>query len=264
MNALVAIDFHGDQIVTFRQDGEPYVAMRRVVENLGMSWGHQSTILREEAERSSCSEIRTTGQDGKTYEMLSMPVSKLALWLASINPKRIRNPVKRARVELYQAESAIVLHDYWTKGVAVRGDMEGVVTNLDPAVMKALGGMVKGIVLKALVDVRRELADGALLADHATVARGMTAGEVVEAAGIKDRRGLRGLPRRVSDHLRRYSAKKGRAVNLGRMGSTSAYIFDGATVREWLQDAGGRQFIHRMVTEKRGQGYLQLQKEEKQ
>ena len=43
--ALVPMDFHGDQILTFKAGGEPYVAMRRIVENLSMSWGTQRNKL---------------------------------------------------------------------------------------------------------------------------------------------------------------------------------------------------------------------------
>ena len=259
MNAtkLVAMNFHGDQIVTFTHGGEPYVAMRRVVENLGMDWSRQQQKLADGGSRFNCGHMPTVGADGKAREMLAMPVVKLPLWLATINPNKIPDEAKRTKVELYQSESAIALHDYWTKGVAVRGDMDGVVTNLDPAVMKALGGMFKGIVMKALTDIRADLEGGALLGTHAAVSHGMTAGEVIRAAGIDKTKGLRGLPRRVSDRLRRYHAERGVPVKLGHLGESTAYVFDGGTSRDWL-DHGGKQFIHRLADEKRGQGTLKL------
>lgn len=255
--ALVAIDFHGDQIVTFQKDGEPFVAMRRVVENLGLAWQSQLVKLRDQADRFNCHDIVTVGADGKPREMLAMPVAKLPLWLATINPNKIADPVKRQKVEWYQAESAIVLHDYWTKGVAVRGDMDGLVTNLDPSVMRSLGGMVKGIISKALQETVPALVDAELMKVHGAVARGVTAGEVIKLAGIDNRKGLRGIPRRVSDQLRRFCAERGLVVNIGNLGSSSAYVFDLASVREWLSH-GGRDFIHRLVEEKRGQGSLKL------
>lgn len=254
---IVAIDFHGDQIVTFTRDGEPYVAMRRVVENLGLNWAGQHAKLTEQAVKFTCMDIHTHDSAGRTQQMLAMPVTKLPLWLATINPNKIPDADKRAKIELYQSESAIALHDYWTKGVAVRGDMDGVVTNLDPAVMKALGGMFKGIVMKALTDIRADLEGGALLGTHASVSHGMTAGEVIRAAGIDKTKGLRGLPRRVSDKLRRYHAEKGVPVKIGHLGESSAYMFDGALTRDWLLH-GGKQFIVRLVDEKRGQGALKL------
>jgi len=53
-----------------------------------------------------------------------MPVDKLPLWLVTINPNKIRDVAIRAKVEEYQAESAIALHDYWTKGTASRENAE--------------------------------------------------------------------------------------------------------------------------------------------
>lgn len=255
--SLVAIEFHGDQIVTFQHDGVAYVAMRRVVENLGMSWGSQFTKLANAVAKFHCTDIETVDAAGRSYAMMAMPVAKLPLWLATINPNKIADPIKREKIELYQAESAIALHDYWTKGVAIRDDMAGVVTNLDPAVMKAIGGMVKGIISRAIADVRGSLEDGALLSHHASVSHGFTAGEVLDEAGVTNRKGARGVVRRVSDKLRRYSAEKGIAVHIGRLGSNSAYIFDGSLVRVWLRE-GGKQYIERVMQEKRGQGCLQL------
>lgn len=256
--ALVAIDFHGDQIVTFQQNGEPYVAMRRVVENLGLNWAGQHAKLSDQGEKFACMDIHTHDTLGRPTEMLAMPVAKLPLWLASINPNKIPNEAKRAKIELYQSESAIALHDYWTKGMAIRGDLDGVVTSIDPAAMKALGGMFKAIMTKALTDIRAELEDGSLLGTQASVSRGMTAGEVVEAAGLRNRKGLRGIPRRVSDRLRRYHAERSVPVKIGRLGPSTAYVFDGSTVREWLNEGGGKQFIMRLADEKRGQGALRL------
>ncbi len=255
--ALVAIEFHGDQIVTFQHDGHPYVAMRRVVENLGLGWGSQRQKLVLAGRRFACDDIVTHDSTGRLQPMLAMPVAKLPLWLATINPNKVPDPAKRERIELYQEESAIALHNYWTKGVAIRGDMEGLVTGFDKDTMNALGGMLKGIVRKALLDLRQPIEDGALLSSHASVSRGYTAGEILDEAGVSSRKGMRGLPRRVSDALRRYAAERGVAVSIGRLGSSSAYVFDGSLVRVWLRE-GGKQFIERLVEERSGQGALKL------
>lgn len=255
--ALVAIDFHGDQLLTCQQSGEPYVAMRRVVENIGLNWAGQHAKLIDNATKFSCMDIHTPDARGHIQPMLSMPVAKLPLWLATINPNKIPDPIKRAKVELYQAESAIVLHDYWTKGIAIRGDMDGMVTSIDDKVMGAIGGMLKGIVNKSIRDLLPTLVDARMLETQASVSHGVTAGEVIQLAGIENRKGLRGLPRRVSDQLRRFCAEKSIAVKMGRLGSNSAYVFDLIVAREWLAE-GGKQFIMRLVEEKRGQGALKL------
>lgn len=149
----------------------------------------------------------------------------------------------------------------WVTGTALPALRHGhepmVVTGFDKDTMNALGGMLKGIVRKALADLREPLEDGALLAHHSAVSRGYTAGEVLDEAGVKNRKGMRGIVRRVSDALRRFAAEKGVVVRVGHLGSSSAYVFDGSLVRVWLRD-GGKAYIDRLIEDKRGQGALKL------
>lgn len=94
---LRTVPFHGDEIVTFERDGAHFVAMRRIVENIELDWARQSTKLLDQKDKFSCCHMPTTGADGKTYSMLCMPIEKLQLWLACINPvlcstRHHRNP----------------------------------------------------------------------------------------------------------------------------------------------------------------------------
>lgn len=115
--------------------------MRRVVENLGLNWAGQHTKLAAQSAKFNCMDIHTVDAAGRSYPMLSMPVAKLPLWLATINPNKITDAEKRQKIEWYQAESAIVLHDYWTKGVAVRGDTDGLIACFHRSEMRALIGV---------------------------------------------------------------------------------------------------------------------------
>ncbi len=116
---LVALDFHGDQLVTCQKDGEAYVVMRRVVANIGLSWGSQFSKLMENREKFRCTDIETPDDRGRPQLHLCIPIAKLPLWLATINPNKVPDPAKGEKIELYQAESAIALHDYWSKGFAL-------------------------------------------------------------------------------------------------------------------------------------------------
>lgn len=110
--------------VTFERDGVPYVAMRRVCEAMGLNWAGQQQKLRE-SEVFVCMDIHTHDTTGRVQSMLAMPVSDFPLWLASINPAKIKDEDRRSKIILYQRESAIALHRYWSEGVAIRGDMDG-------------------------------------------------------------------------------------------------------------------------------------------
>lgn len=254
--AIVAIDFHGDQIVTFQKGGEPFVAMRRVVENIGLDWSSQRKKLSDDP-RFNCGYITTVGADGKTREMLAMPVAKLPLWLATINPNKIPDQTKRAKIELYQAESAIALHDYWTKGVAVRGDMDGLVTNLDPTVMRALGGMMKGIVQKQLQEIVPALVQQQVFSSRFNIVEGVCAVEVVEMAGYKAGMRPRGVSQFVSRRLARFHEDRGVPIRRDRRGLIKARLFDEVTVRLWL-GAGGKTEIDHYIAGRKGQGVLKL------
>ena len=255
---LRVVPFHGDEIVTFEASGVRYVAMRRIVENMGLDWSSQRVKLVDQKVKFSCGDIATTGADGKTYEMLAMPVEKLALWLASINPNKIKVEATRAKVERYQAESAIALHDYWTKGVAVRGDLDGVVTDIGAEVRRVIGGIVKGIVHKELSVVLPQAVTAAVAAGRFSIGEGVTSGEVIDMSGIAGAAGLRGCVALVTRRL--FAA--GCYLTRGRLGKSTAYLFDAAKCRKWLDEDGGKRaiqnYVERWRAKKNGQGVLKF------
>lgn len=116
-NQIQTVKFYDDTLITLEKDGEQYVAVRPIVENMGLEWSGQQKKL-VSTPKFSCVDIYTTGKDGKNYKMLCIPVRKLNGWLFSINPEKVR-PEIRHIVEQYQEECFTVLHDYWHKGVAV-------------------------------------------------------------------------------------------------------------------------------------------------
>lgn len=135
MCKLSSVTFHGDTIYCVELNGQPYVPLRPIVENLGMDWSAQATKFRTNHNRwgvamittpsaSTVGMIATVAKDGKEREMLCLPLRKLAAWLASINPKKVRQEL-RAKIELYQAESDDALWNYWMNGRAERKSASG-------------------------------------------------------------------------------------------------------------------------------------------
>lgn len=111
------IDFYGDKLdVVIMEDGKPGIVARRLVENLGLSWGSQSEKLADV--HFKCSVIGTVGEDGKTREMLILPVQRLNAYLYRINPNKVREDLQE-KIRLYQDECADVLYNYWAKGYVV-------------------------------------------------------------------------------------------------------------------------------------------------
>lgn len=111
------VPFNGQQIITAMAAGVAYVAMKPIVENLGMSWSTQQTKLMKQISKFNCVHMNMVAADGKLRKLLCLPLKKLNGWLFSINPEKVRADIRDKLIQ-YQEECFTVLHDCWTKGKA--------------------------------------------------------------------------------------------------------------------------------------------------
>lgn len=111
------VPFNGQQIITAVAAGVTYVAMRQIVENIGIDWTGQSVKLRSQKDKFNCRDISMVAADGKLRKLLCLPLKKLNGWLFSINPEKVRADIRDKLIQ-YQEECFTVLHDYWNKGEA--------------------------------------------------------------------------------------------------------------------------------------------------
>lgn len=145
-NSIIPVPFQGETLVLVNHGGKPYVAMKPLVERMGLDWASQRTKLASmfggscgdnhhnsvavEAIKPTVEgqkaylELETTGGDGKRYKMVCLPLRKLPAWLYSINLNKIA-PELRDKVQRYQAECDDVLWKYWTTGYAERPGRKG-------------------------------------------------------------------------------------------------------------------------------------------
>ena len=125
---VATVPFYTDALLTARVDGAEFVALRPIVEALGLSWtsqyrkinarergAHMSTPLGERYSHMALS-LQT---EGGVQAVLCIPLKKLNGWLFSVNPAKVK-PALRDKVVKYQEECFQVLHDYWTHGQATR------------------------------------------------------------------------------------------------------------------------------------------------
>ncbi|MFZ6732436.1 phage antirepressor N-terminal domain-containing protein [Undibacterium sp. Ji42W] len=115
---IIPVPFYEDTLLMIGKDNEPMVAMKPIVENMGLDWGAQQIKLSEKFGSVSAI-IPSTGGDGKTYNMICLPLRKLPAWLYSINPSKVK-PELREKVIRYQEECDDALWNYWTQGTATR------------------------------------------------------------------------------------------------------------------------------------------------
>ncbi len=111
MNHLITIPFHQQSITAIEHNGIPHIAMRPIVENLGLDWKTQHAKIQQKF-GSVVVIITTTGSDGKRYKMLCLPVSKIAGFLYSINPSKVK-PELRQTILDYQEQCDQVLDAFF-------------------------------------------------------------------------------------------------------------------------------------------------------
>lgn len=116
----VSVDFHGTAIPTFSVEGIVRVAMRPIVDAIGLDWKSQYSRIKRHPVLKSCVVMMTTQLPGEKQrrKVLTLPLAKLNGWLFGIDTGRVK-PEIRDRLIDYQAECFDVLADYWQKGEAV-------------------------------------------------------------------------------------------------------------------------------------------------
>lgn len=113
------LTFHEDVLEAIPYKNTWAVAFRRVCENLGVDYSNQ---LKKIKDRKWATVVLSTtvGADGKSREMTMVDRKTLTMWLATINPANIPNPLIRQKVELYQEEAAEAIDAYFHEGGAIR------------------------------------------------------------------------------------------------------------------------------------------------
>ena len=137
MCQLSPVTFHGDTIFCIDYQNQPYTPAKPIVENLGLGWASQSQKLNANKGRWGITIIVIPSESGD-QQTLCLPVRKLPAYLASINPKKVREEL-RPKIELYQAESDDALWNYWMNGRAKRPVIEnGSITPAHRSELKAI------------------------------------------------------------------------------------------------------------------------------
>lgn len=118
-NLPVKVEFRGAVLEGVIDNGRPYVAMRPIVEALGMNWTRQLEKLRGDPVLGpELSNIRgMVAEDGKRREMVCLPEELLQGWLFKVNPSKVK-PGTREKVTAYQRECYRVLREAFAQSEA--------------------------------------------------------------------------------------------------------------------------------------------------
>lgn len=266
-NQLTTIDFRGATLVAVRGDTPEMalVAMKPVVEGMGLDWEAQRKRINAHPVMGSAPSTKTVQLPGDTQarEHLFMPLGKINFFLATLNPKLIKDEAIRLRVISYQKECADVLFQHFSGSAVARSD------NLSPDNRQIIGGISKAVISKALAILRTELRGdlAALKAEMAAAIEGFdqTQGivtnyrpmlDVLRDEGVTPK-SRRPMSQRCSSKIKRWCAatQREKAIRISR--ETGRYLFHIDAIRDWL-DAEGRTLIRAHKDKIAGQGVLRL------
>ncbi len=111
--STINVPFHGANLCIVNRDGNPYVPMKPIIEDMGLDWASQFTKLKKRFSKGIV-EI-TIPSKGGDQSMICLAMHKLTGWLYSIMPNKVK-PEIRDKVIKYQEECDDVLYEYWTTG----------------------------------------------------------------------------------------------------------------------------------------------------
>ena len=95
---LETFDFHGDQVYLIVYNGEPYIPVKPISDNMGLVWSAQFEKLKENEEDWGIRIIRIPSKSG-TQKKVCIPLKKLPAYLYTINVKKVK-PELQDRIKL--------------------------------------------------------------------------------------------------------------------------------------------------------------------
>lgn len=143
---IATVVFHGHTLTVITGPaGEHLVAMKPIVEAIGLQWEAQlKRIKRHEALRSTVSMMDMVAEDGKKRELVCLPLDMLNGWLFGVDASRVRPQIRDTLIQ-YQRECYAALAAYWQQGEAInpRKRQPKALPNLSPDQRDAIKGLVK-------------------------------------------------------------------------------------------------------------------------
>ena len=113
MANIATVSFHDQSIIAIEHEGKHFVALRPIVENIGLDWAAQYTrINRHQVMKSTVVVMTTVAEDGKQREMICLPLSMLNGWLFGVDVNRVREEI-RPKLIRYQTECFDVLYRHF-------------------------------------------------------------------------------------------------------------------------------------------------------
>jgi len=110
MGTIVSVNFRGDDLYGFENDDGVFVALKPIVESMGMDWSAQLQRVKRDPILSEGMVIMTTpfGRGG-AQDAVCLKLELVNGWLFTIDTSRIKDDAVREKVIVYQRECYGVL-----------------------------------------------------------------------------------------------------------------------------------------------------------
>lgn len=113
------ISFNNQSLITVEQNGNHYVAMKPICENIGLTWEPQVLRIKRDEVLSQGMIVMIIPTNGGNQNMICLPIEYLNGWLFGIDINRCKPEIRDTLIK-YKKECYQALHDYWFNGKAER------------------------------------------------------------------------------------------------------------------------------------------------
>jgi hypothetical protein len=275
--AVQVIHFNGAAIETMEVNGEPHVALKPIVEGMGLAWNAQLERVKRDPVLSEGMRVTRIPSSGGAQQAAMIPLKMLNGFLFGIDSGRVK-PAVRDGVIAYQRECYDALSAYWMTGAAVKGEvgalaapdddsfemMRMIVEDatapvrddigalgdmlakhgdiaLSDANKRAIGGVVKNIVGPIVRELAALRERGAALGSYDMTGR-VTASQILTMAGVPEKGRVRGAAQRVTGSMNRSGYAKDGDRMPAQFNPAQPWTWPIGDARKWLEN-GGRHMV---------------------
>jgi hypothetical protein len=117
----VVVEFLGTTLRGVLKDGVRYVALKPIVEGIGLDWKSQhAKVVADEVIGPTVVEITMVAEDGKKRAMTCIPEEFLQGWMFTVSPGKVKASLKQ-KVIHYKRECYRVLHEAFNAACSTGG-----------------------------------------------------------------------------------------------------------------------------------------------
>ena len=114
---IATVTFHGTPLTVITHDDQQLVAMKPIVEAIGLQWEAQYKRIQRHPVLKAAMSIMDIPSAGGVQRTACLPLDYLNGWLFGVDVNRVREEIRDTLIQ-YQRECYQVLADYWQKGEA--------------------------------------------------------------------------------------------------------------------------------------------------